>query len=216
MKFDLTDDKLYNTLIEIQKRPLMWLHSKSLSELDTFIYAFIWGAGEEPLWYSYFARFVSENCPNSIFCGNIYANIMIYNKCGEQEGFDLFFDLLYKFSAVFEQEQEMSCPEHKEFQPECKAYAIKLRSHVFSHFATDNIRSQVRKLFDEEEELAVFEEWSKDKETVTIVLGNKNNVLTKMRNRRELKSLPIFEIPLTHLEQYMFTEIKLDWRDKES
>ena len=211
MKFDLTNDKLYDTLIKIKERPKMWLSDKTLSALKDFLNGYFihdyFTGVDGPLWYDYFGRYVSEDCPGSEFCGNIFSNLINNGYSGE-EGFDFFFELLSKFSNDFVTLQEVEVS-----QPTPMAYAVKLSFSAVASLATEHVLSQTRDLFNEDEKLIVFAEWSKDKETVTMVVGNETILPVNILNildRRELKSLPLVEIPLTHLKQYMFTEIPLD------
>ncbi len=199
MKIDLSNDKLYNTLIKIKERPKMWLSDKTLSALSDYIHGYFTGT-DVPSWYDYFGRYVSENCPDSIFCGNIFGNLIKNGYSGE-EGFDFFFELLSKFSIDFVTKQKVS-------QPAPKAYAVKLSFLAVSHLAASSVRSHARDLFaeEEEEDLTLFATWNEDKTSVTMVLGNKNN-MADIIDKVDSKSLPLVE---TNLDCSVFTEVRLD------
>lgn len=99
---DFENEPVYHALMTIRKKPGLWLGTKSLQALDSFINGYMTGitAMKTPFycpdWYRAFEKHVALVCVNGNECYGIVNAIF---ECGydDENGFDYFYQLLDAF-----------------------------------------------------------------------------------------------------------------------
>lgn len=104
LQFDLRENILYKTMMDIKKKPELYLGEKSLKALDVFLHGWYGGVyscrenmdDDNTSWIVEFHQYVCEVCVGENSCyGHIDA--IFEKKYNDEEGFDYYYSLLEKY-----------------------------------------------------------------------------------------------------------------------